>query len=71
MNMGSLERLKVAGRSMLILSTVSHLAFHLRKYTLTGVIAVDQPVGTGFSYGSTDRYIKELKDVRFCPCMPG
>jgi hypothetical protein len=44
-----------------------HLAFPLRKHTLTGVIAVDQPVGTGFSYGSTDKYIKELKDVRFPP----
>jgi carboxypeptidase C (cathepsin A) len=52
---------------MPILSTVGHLPFPLRKRTLTSVIAVDQPVGTGFSYGGTDKYIKELKDVRFPP----
>ena len=56
---------------MPILFTVSHPAFLLRKHTLTDVIAVDQPVGTGFSYGSTDKYIKELKDVRFHSCLPG
>ncbi|KIM29383.1 hypothetical protein M408DRAFT_112444 [Serendipita vermifera MAFF 305830] len=27
------------------------------------IVYIDQPVGTGFSYGSTDKYIKELKDV--------
>lgn len=26
--------------------------------------AVDQPVGTGFSYASTDSYVKELDQVR-------
>jgi carboxypeptidase D len=32
-------------------------------YTDFGWIVVDQPVGTGFSYGSTDKYIAELNDV--------
>ncbi|PVG00461.1 alpha/beta-hydrolase [Serendipita vermifera] len=27
------------------------------------VVYVDQPAGTGFSYGSTDKYLEELSDV--------
>lgn len=33
------------------------------------MLAVDQPVGTGFSYVNTNGYVHELDEVRIPPCF--